>query len=267
MVKKLFKHEILAYFRIWWPIQVLLIFVAAINRLLQAFKIDDIIYNIVYGSSAFAYGVCIIVAIGFVTVFAVVRFYKNLFSCEGYLSFTLPVTTTQHILVKLLTAFLFNVLTFISILVSVCVITSGDMLVELIKTAGYLLNEVYAEFGIHIALYVVEFIVAMCISVLGSTLLFYACIAVGQTFRKNRVAGAVITYFIYYWITQILTTVLTVAFSMYPDLSMKLSTFMMENPIATIHISLCGATAFTLALTLMYFFVTKYMIKNKLNLE
>lgn len=267
MVKKLFKHEILAYFRVWWPLQVLMIFVAAVNRLLQEFAFDDAIYDIVFGSSSFAFAVCIIASLALVEIFSITRFYKNLFTCEGYLSFTLPITPTQHVIVKLLTAFMFQILTVISILISVCVITSGDVLVEIIKSADYLLGLAYKEYGLHIALYAVEFIIAAAVSMLGTTLLFYACISIGQTFKKNRIAGAVITYFAYYWITQIITTVFTVMLSQYPDLFETLSEFASNNPIVTVHIAVCSATVISAVLALMYFFVTKYMIKNKLNLE
>ena len=56
-------------------------------------------------------------------VLGVIRFYKNLFTKEGYLTFTLPVTSTQHILVKSTTAVLVQIVSIIAIMLSFYVFT------------------------------------------------------------------------------------------------------------------------------------------------
>ena len=95
MVKKLFKHEIKAYLRIMIPVYVCLLAVALLGRVIQFFEADTFIYSFVNGSSIFVYVVAIIACFGFSSVFSIVRFYKNLFTDEGYLTFTLPVKISQ----------------------------------------------------------------------------------------------------------------------------------------------------------------------------
>ena len=131
MVKKLFKHEFLAYTRIMGIVYIILLTVAAAGRVVQIFEDDSISYSIVSTISFITYGVSIGAALGFTTVLAIVRFYKNLFTSEGYLSFTLPVTATQHILVKAVTAVTMTIATLVAVMLSVSVITAGEVLVEI----------------------------------------------------------------------------------------------------------------------------------------
>ena len=130
MVKKLFKHEILSYMRLWVPTQIILLAVAFFMRILLFFESDQAIFNIVFGSSVFVYVVACLASMGITFVFGIIRFYKNLFTHEGYLTFTLPVSARAHIFVKLITATLFGVFTDLVIIFSGIIITSGRPLVE-----------------------------------------------------------------------------------------------------------------------------------------
>ena len=109
MVKKLLKYEILAYLRVWLPVELILLAVATFARLLQFLESDQVIYEIAISLITIMYIGCISASIVFTYIFAFIRYYKNLFTSEGYLSFTLPVTPAQHIWVKLLTSVLFTV--------------------------------------------------------------------------------------------------------------------------------------------------------------
>lgn len=128
MVKKLFKHEYLAYARVMSLIYIILLTIAAATRVIFIFESDTVAYDIVSTISVITYCVSVFAALGFSYVMGVVRFYKNLFTSEGYLSFTLPVTASQHIAVKLITAVSMNLLTWVMVLLSVCVVTAGELL-------------------------------------------------------------------------------------------------------------------------------------------
>ena len=53
------------------------------------------------------------------------RFYKNLLSGEGYLTFTLPFSATQHIVCKLLCGVLVIVIDFIAVIASLLIMVCG----------------------------------------------------------------------------------------------------------------------------------------------
>ena len=115
MVKKLFKHEFLAWLRIMGILWAVMLTVAAANRIFQCFENDSNAYIVVFVLSVVAFVLTLTVCMSICEIFGVVRFYKNLFTGEGYLSFTLPVTTSAHIWVKALT---FAVMMLLTLLVA-----------------------------------------------------------------------------------------------------------------------------------------------------
>ena len=270
MVKKLFKHELLAYMRILLPVWGILLGVAALGRMVQLFEQDSVAYRIISGSSVTFYVIGIVACLVFPIVFGVQRFYKNLFTGEGYLSFTLPVTPFQHIWVKVSAAVLLTVATLLVAFVSLAVMTAGEVFAEIMKAAGYLLKQLFQlqEYAVHIVFYVIEFIISLVLALFTEFLLFYTCIAIGQTFKKNRVLGAVGIYFLYYFLCQILGTVIIVFLSGVPETWYEaLMQFIDREPLLFMHLLLCGGALVTAVIGAVYFLVTHTIIRKKLNLE
>ena len=106
MVKKLFKHEFVYYLRsllIYLPV---VLVIGGLSRLMVCFESESGIYSLLLGSTLLMlyFGTLACVIITF--ILSIVRFYKNMFSAEGYLTLTLPVSKTTHLFVKLTTAVL-----------------------------------------------------------------------------------------------------------------------------------------------------------------
>ena len=78
----------------------------------------------------------IMVALAFPFVYSVIRFYRNLFTGEGYLSFTLPVTPANHLWVKVVTAVSFSLLSVLVAALSGVIITAGESGIAALKTSG-----------------------------------------------------------------------------------------------------------------------------------
>ena len=269
MVKKLFKHEIKAYLRTIIPMHLILIAVALLSRIIQIFDDNSDTFNTVFGSSVIVFVIGAIVCLVLTFIFGIKRFYSNMFTYEGYLTLTLPVTSTAHIFVKAVIATLSAITSFIMIAISVCVITFGDVCVELFNAAGWILKMFYKELGFNSVFYIIECVVLYILSIMMGYLLLYACIAIGQRAKKNRVAAAVGVYFAYYFIVQILGTCLIVIINnyyMYLPIE-NIIKFIENNPEATVHIFLCAAILWQAILGTIYFIVTRYTINKKLNLE
>lgn len=270
MVKKLFKHEFLAALRLWLPMQVILLAVALFGRLIQFFEADTQAYRIVFGSATVIYVIALFAAVMLTLIFGIVRFYKNLFSCEGYLSFTLPITPTQHIMAKTLVAGASMVGTILVAFLSFMLFTAGEVFAEVMKAAGYLIKLFTKEFGVgNTIAYVIEGIALIAIYILMMYLLYYACIALGQTFKKNRVVGAVGVYFIYYAITQVVGTVLVIlcTFLAESGLFAAISNFVDAQPELSVHLGMWFILFWSALFAAIYFLIIKWVIRNKLNLE
>lgn len=269
MVKKLFKHEFLAWLRIMPVIYGIQLVVAAINRGIQLFESDSVYYSIISASAMVMYVVILMVGIAAPQVFGVTRFYKNLFSGEGYLSFTLPVTTDAHLWVKVLTAVCFSVVSALVAALSAVIITSGELLSEICKAFTYLVGTIPQEIAVHLVFYALELVLMLLVAEMGGYLLYYTCICIGQLFRKNRILAAVGVYFGIYVITQILSTVMSVIFIVLEASGQmeKIYTLIFENIFVTGHIMLCGVLVLSGVMALVSYLVCRTIIRKKLNLE
>ena len=210
MVKKLFKYEFAAFSRVLIPVYVAMGGIAVLSRILQIFSNETSASSMLLGSSIFMYVIAVITAFGFVNVFAVVRFYKNMFTGEGYLTLTLPVTAAEHIWTKLLSAMLFNLF---------------------------------------------EIVLNIVLSTASTILLFYTCLSIGQLSKKNRILSAVGVYFAYIFGIQILGSVVMAMF-LETDFMVDFIEFIFDKQYI-----LQGGLA------IAFFFITRHILTNKLNLE
>ncbi len=269
MVKKLFKHEMASYLRTLLPVNIILLVVALMTRVVFFFESDNVFYIIISKTTItlFIVGVAACIFITFIA--AIVRFYKNLFTAEGYLSFTLPVTAEQHIWVKLGTALIFQAIAVINVILSLIIVASGDVLADIFKAIDLIFELASKEFTVHIVFYIVEVLALLVVAGAYMCLLWYTCISLGQRSRKNRVFMAIVWYFIYYMITQAFGTVVLVIMTVLEATGgMKAIVSWIEaHTFASIHVGLVGYTVFITAISLIFFVISKKTIENKLNLE
>lgn len=268
MVKKLFKQEFKYYIRSLTPVYIILLGIAVMGRILECFEAQTTAYSILRGSSIFALVAGILTTVGLTLAFCVIRYYKNMFSGEGYLTLTLPVTAEQHLFVKLGSAILAMLCSLVVSLLAVCVFTIGDWLRELVKAGVYIYNSLRPEFGVHLPFLTVEFVLVVLFAMLAEILLFYMCISLGQLFRKNRVLAAVGVYFGLYLIFQILSTVASIVFSVFLSTQLEaLELWIQQYTHLALHIIFGICLLFNILLSLIYLLVSRHILTNRLNLE
>ncbi len=269
MVKKLLKHEFMALVRLLTPMYIILLGLAGITRVIAFFESDALIYDIILGSSVLFLTIGTIVCIVYTAVSCIIRFYKNLFSKEGYLTFTLPVSVNAHLMTKLFTSVVAYITSLVVAFICFCIATSGELLIEIIKAAGYILGKAGEVLGANLGLYIAEFALLMFVSICAGILLFYACMCVGQLAKRSRVLLALGVYFGYYYLTQIFVTVGVIAMTKFENTEafINLMGWIGDNPETTIHIALLGLTAFYLVMGGVYYLIANTIMKKKLNLE
>ena len=271
MVKKLFKHEFIYYFRtfaLFLPIVLVIGVMARVFRFFENF--DSVLVDIVIFSSASMLVVACFALIMLSVVVAVVRFYKNMYSAEGYLTFTLPVNNAQHIFVKLLTAICCQAICLLTVILAVMIAISGEPLKDLVLALTAGISEFYEDIGaVSFIAFAFDIIVIALLSVAGNMLLYYACITVGQTAKKNRILMAVGAYFIYYVATQVISTVIVMIFTVlgmsgvFDGIVMWLD----DHMILTMHLTMGISIVIYAAMAVAFWFVTQSIMTKKLNLE
>lgn len=284
MVRKLIKYDFKSYLRLLLPVQLILIGIAALNRLIQLFepKTDALtaktgamgalvttssdVYHTIFISSLVLYFISIAVCLILTVIVAIVRFYQGMYTNEGYLNHTLPVTPAQHIIAKLLISFIFDLGSLLAIFLSFMVITLGDVNIEVFKAFFYLARKVYTEVGPQTTLYIIEGLVFLIIASLATYLKYYFCISIGQLASKKKVLLAFGVFFGLYVLSQILGTIVIIFVTTNFALMEELAKWIEKNPRAFAHIALCGGIVLQAVLGAVYFFISKHIMGKRLNL-
>ncbi len=266
MVKKLIKHEFIYYGR---TLGILLPVILALGLMARIFRVLDNGSGLTFIMVFSSVSMLIIGAIGlalFTMLLSIVRFYKNLYSAEGYLTFTLPINCHQHLLVKLLASVTSTVVVYVLIIAAMLIAFLDDP-AGLFRWFGDFIVQVFTgEYVLSNILYVIQGFLVVSIGIVMNPLLYFACITIGQLAKKNRILLAIAAYFIHYAVTQALGTIVTMFFilldatGIFPSIPELILALGEHFVLFILIFGMAGATA-------LYYFVTIHIMKNKLNLE
>ena len=268
MLSKLLKHEFRATGRIMLPLIAAELLVSVLAGLsvrglarMQNMSFLHVLYVmtlVVFGLGLFA-----IAVVTFVLM--VQRFYKSLLRDEGYLSMTLPVTVDAHIWAKLLTSFAwFAAIGLLSMAAILLVMRIGtDM--SWAPFYGMEWDETVFNFerigGGSIAVYILESILLVFLYAAATCLHCYAAMAVGCSASDHKLLLSFVAYFLMGMALSVVTNAL--AFSILPHTDVWIDSM---GPAAAIHAVMGVNILIGAALFALYYFVTRYFLKNKLNL-
>ncbi|MFZ2185982.1 MAG: ABC transporter permease [Streptococcus parauberis] len=182
------------------------------------------------------------------------RFNKNIFGREGYLTMTLPVSEHQLILSKLISSlvwgFFNGLILILATLIMVIPQVSSREINGVIKNVSDIIMK-NPSTSVQIAVYYL-------LSAIGSVLLIYLAISIGQLFANRRGLKAFIAYFI---IT--ITVSILLAFINFQIFDIKTTN---SNLIFSQRFYLIGIVE-TLIETIIFYLATYGIIKYKLNLQ
>lgn len=269
MVGKLFKYEAKYYLRLFIPFGIIVLASALFMRILFEFKMDNVVYDIIYGSTQLLFGVSIAVCFGTVTALSITRFYKNLYGSEGYLSFTLPVTATAHITSKLLASFVFYMAALLVSFVGFGIATAGEVFAEFVKAGVYLFKLFFKQYEWELVLFIFEILMCALALLVFEILLFYTCISLGQIAKKAKVLMSFVYYFIYYAITQVIGTIAVIVITVLSatgDIE-HIIKFFRDNIDWVIHAAPIALFLIISAISAIFFAANRSIMTKKLNLE
>lgn len=153
-----------------------------------------------------------------VILYLTIRYYKSMYTDEGYLTHTLPVTTNQLLVSKALNFWIWNLLTTAAITISVCafvavvsVLESGDLsfVVEIIDGFKELCHAINSSaYALPWQFFLISLLVCMVVTSLSGVLMIIGSVNIGQLWARHRVAGAVLVYIGIYLVQQFVLQIL-----------------------------------------------------------
>lgn len=265
MLGKLIKYDLKAAAKIFILLHAMYLFICIAARLfyMDRLSFNDVTEPLVLSLILFfSLLVLLISALMIFTEMQVAfRFYRSLFSKEGYLSWTLPVSGPQHLWAKIISGYILAAADIILIAVGILILITGRNI-----TSAYSLiaDEMTNELGMPLerfALLLFTFCVVSCIS---TVIMIYFCIVIGQLFPGHRVLCAIAAYFILSTALQVFTLLIMLAFGIFPghNFFMAKGQTMTEYMTNIFYVS----AVLTIIITIVQYVITHYIMNKKINL-
>ena len=285
MLGKLFKYENKSVSKLLTPMALAVIILPVLGALIlkmqfifgDKFEDGSIVSSIFSLASGIMIFFIVIATISacFISLFILMqRYYKNLFSDEGYLTFTLPVKTGSIILSKLFTAVIW------SVIVAVCTIIGVMIFVLFGTSASFINNEVVDGFSqvfkqifefyftgsaVQI-IFLIELLISIIVSLFTNILLMYLAITIGcQIAKKHKVLASIGMYFVISSVVSVLSTIIQVITT--TTLYGGFDFIYVEPTLSDVTLILLPSIIFSIILGVCYFLLNNYILKNKLNIE
>lgn len=205
-----------------------------------------------------------------VMIYMAVRYYKNMFTDEGYLTHTLPAKPWEILLSKVINMSIWNLISMAAVLVGM----AGFMLFMLSFTTpdisfGELVRMVSKTLDSAVMrgwqMFAVLMILLFVISSFSGVMMIVGAVNIGQLVRKHRILGAIGAYFAIYTVIQtvgmvvMFPMILRTVFSL--ENMSEISFFEIYNPM---YVSMLVVY---LIATIALYFVSEYLLRKKLDLE
>ena len=206
-----------------------------------------------------------------VTLFLVARhFYKSFLKDEGYLAFTLPVTTNQHVLSKVIAGFIWVLINALILCFTIVLLTlvgftdSGIFNREVLGYYGDLFRELSNAPGVVL---IIQAILLGILFVLCNVLQIYASLVVGATIaRTHKVLAAIGIYIAFSFVMNTIMTFTSIGSS----IVFEMSNYVMNSDYSWFYALqpvILPMLLFYVVVVVVFFILSKYLLKNRLNLD
>ena len=281
MLKKLLKYDLKAVFKYWWiaaistlGLSVLGGFAVTVLRDTVSTEPEKKVPIILEILSSIALPLVYLgfIALGILTVIMIfVRYYKNFFSDEGYLTFTLPVKKSELINSKVIMGVISSLATSFVVLVNIIIILVIGFFDNIIKPDFWkefseFFSEVFKSLGVYTFVYVLEIILVVFLANLLSTLFLYDCVAIASMLVKK--AKVITAIGIYYVANGVISTLFTI-FSLFGMSTIIDTMSAMKTSTLLPLISLLGSGIIVMLamFTALLYLLQYWIIDRKLNLS
>ena len=268
MLGKLLKYELKATSRVFIPLYIAILVVSIVNGLSLNLEILNI-----QGLATIVL-MCLFISLFVITIVVTIqRFNKNLLKDEGYLMFTLPVSSKYLVLSKYLTSLIWTFLSFIVAFLSFTII----FMIPTYKyfDFSYFINEFNLLFSNMLNLNILgQFLKIILLMIISYTIFIfnvYLALSVGQLPIFNRFRN--VSSFIGFLVINLLISYAQNIVSLFVnDASVNIEAidninYAISSVTSIVSKGLNIAIVINIMIILVLFFATTYILDKKLNLE
>ena len=268
MLGKLLKYELKATSRVFVPLYIAILVVSIVNGLSLNLEILNI-----QGLATIVL-MCLFISLFVITIVVTIqRFNKNLLKDEGYLMFTLPVSSKYLVLSKYLTSLIWTFLSFVVAFLSFTII----FMIPTYKyfDFSYFINEFNLLFSNMLNLNILgQFLKIILLMIISYTIFIfnvYLALSVGQLPIFNRFRN--VSSFIGFLVINLLISYAQNIVSLFVnDASVNIEAidninYAINSVTSIVSKGLNIAIVINLIIILVLFFATTYILDKKLNLE
>ena len=289
MLRKLMKHDFRALSRTLFPLQIGVLGGGLVATLLTAVTIrlgqnsattggSALLRELIMGVSATAsilIGIAIMASALVTLLLICYHFYRSFLADEGYLTFTLPVSTSKLIWSKLLIGMIWTVINAVVVMVTLLIFsvfgTTSDTIVnmEVLQAFRMFFTDILPQASkyVNVPLMIVEIVVIGIIGLAAQMLeIYFAIVVGGQVAKKHRVLAAIGMYLlINMGVGIISTTFMSIVAFGEGVASLALNTV---QEVSTFMTSVFGWYGVLFAgLAVLFFFLIRSIFKKNLNLQ
>lgn len=268
MLGKLLKYELKATSRVFIPLYIAILVVSIVNGLSLNLEILNI-----QGLATIVL-MCLFISLFVITIVVTIqRFNKNLLKDEGYLMFTLPVSSKHLVLSKYLTSLIWTFLSFVVAFLSFTII----FMIPTYKyfDFSYFINEFNLLFSNMLNLNILgQFLKIILLMIISYTIFIfnvYLALSVGQLPIFNRFRN--VSSFIGFLVINLLISYAQNIVSLFVnDASVNIEAidninYAISSVTSIVSKGLNIAIVINIIIILVLFFATTYILDKKLNLE
>ena len=264
MLGKLLKYELKATSRIFIPLYIAILIVSIVNGLSLNLEILNI-----QGLATIVL-MCLFISLFVITIVVTIqRFNKNLLKDEGYLMFTLPVSSKHLVLSKYLTSLIWTFLSFVVAFLSFTII----FMIPTYKyfDFSYFINEFNLLFSNMLNLNILgQFIKIILLMIISYTIFIfnvYLALSVGQLpiFNRFRNVSSFIGFLVINLLISYVQNIVDNAFVNIEAIDNV--NYSIDSISSIVSKGLNVAIIINIIIILVLFFATSYILNKKLNLE
>ena len=227
------------------------------------------ILNVLSVLIAMGYGIALGAVFVVVLVLMIQRFRNNLLQDEGYVMFTLPVSTHQLIWSKIIVSCVWFfatmlVVAFSALLVGMLGAFDTQVLMEIRQAWQELLRWLTLKYALNGLLVVIEGIILVFFSYAAMCLMFYGAMSLGYSFDRRKGLLSILFLIGFMFVTQFIgaTFLLTVDINHFFT-----SIEMAQGTMAAIHSFFFANLVVALLQGALFYILTTQMLKKRLNIE